>query len=250
MGTGSIAEAQHASDYIVYAHLQRRRVVEAKAVVDGLPMLAARFDPNAVTGAAPGSAGLFALAAIPARYALERRDWAAAAALVPTPTPFPWTEAMVHFARALGAAHTRDVAVGRASVDSLGAIATRLQARDERYWAEQVAVQRLGAQAWLERAERRDSAALAAMREAADREDATEKSAVTPGPLAPARELLGDLLLELGRPGGALAAYRTALRSEPNRYHTLDGARRAATAAGDAAAASGYAAALRSLTAR
>jgi tetratricopeptide (TPR) repeat protein len=250
LGSGSIAEALHASDYVVYAHLQRRELAEARAVLDGLPALAARFDVNAVTGAAPGSAGVFALAAIPARDAIERRDWARAAALVPAPSDVPWTEAMVHFARALGASHTRDHAAARASVDSLAAIEARLLARGERYWAEQVAVQGLAARARLHRAEGRDAQALAAMREAAAREDATEKSAVSPGPLAPARELLGDLLLELGRPAEALAAYRTALRSEPNRYHALDGARRAAAAAGERAAAARYAAELRALTRR
>jgi hypothetical protein len=248
--TASIAEALHASDYAAYAYLQMRRDSAAQAVLDGLPALAARFDVNAVTGAAPGSAGLFALAAIPARYALERRDWAQAAGLVPTPSAFPWTEAMVHFARALGASHTGDPAAAQASVDSLAAIEARLGARGERYWAEQVAIQRLGARAWLARAARRDDEALTLMREAAAREDATEKAAVTPGPLAPARELLGDLLLELGQPGEALVEYRRALRTEPGRYRTLDGARRAAAATGDRAAAARYAAELRTLTRR
>ncbi|MGZ8376041.1 MAG: hypothetical protein ACXW0Z_02260 [Gemmatirosa sp.] len=246
--TGSIAEALHASDYVVYAYLQMRRTREAKAILDGLPALAARFDPNAVTGAAPGQAGVFALAAIPARWALERREWAEAARLAPATSDFAWTEAMVHFARALGASRSGDVATARTAVDSLTAIERRLRAANEGYWAEQVAIQRLGARAWLDRAERRDDAALAAMREAATREDATDKSAVTPGPLAPARELLGDLLLELGRPAEALVEYRAALRSEPNRYHTVDGARRAASAAGDRAAADRYAAQLRTIT--
>jgi hypothetical protein len=243
--SGSIAEALHASDYVVYANLQMRRDSAARAVLDGLPALAARFDPDAVTGAAPGSAGVFALAAIPARYALERGDWAGAAALVPAASAFPWTEAMVYFARALGASRTADLARVRGAIDSLAAIRGRLQERGESYWAEQVAIQTLAAQAWLDHAEGRDGDALAAMRAAADREDATEKSAVTPGPLAPARELLGDLLSELGRPGDALAAYRAALRHEPNRYRALDGARRAAAAAGDRAAAARYAAELR-----
>lgn len=246
--SGSIAEMLHASDYVVYALLQMRRLDEARAVLDSLPALDARFDPSAVTGAAPGSAGLFALAAIPARYALERRDWAAASRLVPRATSFPWTDAMTYFARAMGASHTGDLAAARASVDSLAAIEGRLRKDGERYWAEQVAIQRLDAQAWLERANVRDGAALAAMREAATREDATEKSAVTPGPLAPARELLGDMLLGLARPAEALAEYRATLQREPNRYHTLDGARRAAAAAGDRAAEASYARKLRALT--
>jgi hypothetical protein len=246
--SGSIAEMLHASDYVVYALLQMRHLDEARAVLDSLPALAARFDPNAVTGAAPGSAGLFALAAIPARYTLERRDWAAAARLTPRATSFGWTDAITYFARAMGASHTGDSAVARASIDSLAAIESRLRSDGEGYSAEQVAIQRLDATAWLERANGRDDAALETMREAARREDATEKSAVTPGPLAPARELLGDMLLELGRPAEALAEYRATLAREPNRYHTLDGARRAAGAAGDRASEASYARQLRALT--
>lgn len=244
----SIAEALHASDYMEYAYLQMRELGAARRVLETLPALAARFDVKAVTGAAPGSAGVFALAAIPARYALERRDWPAAARLVPRASGFPWTEAMAYFARALGAAHRGDTLAARASIDSLSAIRERLAAKGEPYWAEQVAIQQLAARAWLDHAAHRDSAALEGMRRAAEREDATEKSAVTPGPLAPARELLGEMLLESGRSAEALAAYRAALVREPNRYHALDGARRAAAAAGDRAAAARYAEQLRILT--
>jgi hypothetical protein len=244
----SLGEVLHASDYMVYAYLQMARDSAAKAVLDGLPALAARFDPSAVTGAAPGWAGVFALAAMPARYALERRAWAEAASLAPAPSAFPYTEAMTYFARALGAAHVGRPAVARAAADSLSVIHARLLAGGESYWAEQVAVQQLGARAWLALAEGRADAAVAHMREAAAREDATEKSAVTPGPLAPARELLGDLLLELGRPADALAEYRRTLAKEPNRYRALHGAWRAATAAGERAAAADHAKALAALT--
>lgn len=246
----SIAEALHASDYAAYAYLQIRQLDAAKKLLDGLPALAATFDVKATTGAAPGAAGVFALAAIPARYALERRDWTQAARLVPSSSAFPWTEAMTHFARAIGAAHTGDVAVARSSIDSLSAIEHRLQAKGEAYWTEQVAIQKLSAQAWLDHAEHRDDAALAGMQRAASREDATEKSAVTPGPLAPARELLGELLLELKRPAEALAEYRATLIKEPNRYQALDGARRAAVATGDGAAEALYAAQLSQLVRR
>jgi hypothetical protein len=231
--TGSIAEALHAADYATYAYLQLHRDAAAKAIVDSLPRLAARFDPAAVTGAAPGSAGVFALAAIPARYALERRDWKRAASLRPTPSAFPYTEALTYFARALGASRTGDAAGSRAAIDSLSAIHARLLAQHESYWAEQVAIARLAAQGWLDLAERRPADALARMREASDREDATEKSAVTPGPLAPAHELTGDLLMELGRPAEALAEYRKTLAKEPGRYRSLLGARAAARAAGE-----------------
>jgi hypothetical protein len=218
--TGAIAEALHASDYAMYANLQLGREAEAKAILDGLPSLAARFDPKAVTGAAPGSAGVFALAAIPARWTLERSAWAEAAALTPKPSDYPYCEAMTYFARALGAAHSKDLPRARSAVDSLGAIAKRLAASGDTYWAEQVAIQELGARAWLDFAEHRESDALAHMREAATREDATEKNAVTPGPLAPARELLGDLLMAVGRRDDARAEYRAVLQKEPNRRHS------------------------------
>jgi tetratricopeptide (TPR) repeat protein len=245
----SWAEVLHAADYAVYAYLQVRNDSAAQAILVELPAVAAQFDPNAVTGAAPGFAGLFALAAIPARYALERDAWGDAAELQPKATAFPYTEALTYFARALGAAHTGDVARIRESIDSLGAFSERLAAKGEPYWSDQVAIQRLGAQAWLDHAEGRIDEAVRRMREAADREDATEKSAVTPGPLAPARELLGDMLLLLNRPTEALAEYRKALEREPNRYRSLEGARKAAVAAGDSGAAAGYAQQLAALTA-
>ncbi len=248
MRDSSLAEVLHASDYLVYAYLQMRRDSAARSVVDGLPALAARFDPSAVTGAAPGWAGVFALAAMPARYALERRAWAEAASLAAAPSSFPYTEAMTYFARALGAAQVGRPLEARAAVDSLSAIHARLVAGGESYWAEQVAIQRLGALAWLALAEGHEVNALAQMREAATREDATEKSAVTPGPLVPARELLGDMLLELGRHAEALAEYRGTLAKEPRRFQSLDGARRAALAAGDRAAAARYTDELQALT--
>lgn len=244
----SISEALHASDYAEYAYLQLRRDSAARGVVEKLPALAARFDVNAITGAAPGSAGVFALAAIPARFALERRSWTEAAALEPKSSGFPWAEAMTYFARALGASHTGDFIKARSSIDSLAAIRDRLAGKGEAYWSEQVAIQHLGAQAWLDFAERRNDIALARMREALTREDATEKNAVTPGPLAPARELLGDMLLELHRPREALSEYRATLVKEPNRYRALAGAMRAARAAGDRAAERTFRAKLKALT--
>jgi hypothetical protein len=210
LANGSISEALHAADYAVYAHLQLGQEAEARALLDRLPALDARFDVNAVTGAAPGSAGVFALAAIPARWALERRAWAEAAALEPKASAFPYTEAMSWLTRGLGASHTGDLVRVRAAVDSLAAIQRRLATAGEAYWAEQVAIQHLAAQAWLAHSEGRPDDALTRMREAAVREDATEKNAVTPGPLVPARELLGDLLLALGRPDEARAEYARA----------------------------------------
>ena len=226
LASGSIAEALHAADYAMYAYLQLGRESEAKEILDGLPALAARFDVNAITGAAPGSAGVFALAAIPARWVLERSAWAEAAILEPKASAYPYTEAMTYFARSLGASHTGDLGKAKTSIDSLASIQERLSAKGEAYWAEQVAIQRLAAQGWVDLAEHRESDALAHMREAATREDATEKSAVTPGPLAPARELLGDMLISLNRAEEARAEYRATLQKEPNRRHALNGSAR------------------------
>jgi hypothetical protein len=224
LASGSIAEALHADDYAMYAYLQMGKEPEAKAILDGLPALAARFDPNAITGAAPGMAGVFALAAIPARWVLERGAWAEAAALTPKATDYPFADAMTYFAKALGASHTGQLGAARDAVDSLASIQQRLGAKGEGYWAEQVAIEQLSARAWLDLAEHREADALARMREAAAREDATEKNAVTPGPLAPARELLGDMLIALDRPAEAKAEYRATLQKEPNRRHSLRGA--------------------------
>ncbi|MDB4881133.1 MAG: repeat-containing protein [Gemmatimonadetes bacterium] len=221
LATGSIAEALHAADYLVYAALQLGREADARRILDTLPALRARFDPAAVTGAAPGSAGVFALAAIPARWVLERRDWKEAAMLQPSPSAWPYAEAMTYLARALGGVHQRDLASARAASDSLSAIGRRLAAGGEAFWAEQVAIQHLTARAWLELGEGRSGEALALMREAVAREDATEKNAVTPGPLVPARELLGDMLLRLGRTGEARAEYRATLVKEPGRRHSM-----------------------------
>jgi len=244
----ALAEAMHASDYMEYAYLQMRRYDEARAVRDVIPTLAVRYDPNVIRGAAPPSAAFFAIAAIPARYALERGAWAEAAGLTPRASDYPHTEGMTYFARALGAARQGRAAEAKPAIDSLVAIEQRLVARKETYWAEQVRIQRLGAQAWHALAEGRREQALAHMTAAATREDATEKNAVTPGPLAPARELLGDMLMELRRPKDALTEYRATLTKEPNRYRALDGARRAAAAAGDTRAAASYSAELTKLT--
>ncbi|MEO8192901.1 MAG: hypothetical protein ABI681_03550 [Gemmatimonadales bacterium] len=250
MTSGSIAEALHAWDYAEYAYLQIRRDSAAKSIVEKLPALAAPFDPNAITGAAPGSAGVFALAAIPARFALERRSWAEAAALEPKSSAFPWTEAMTYFARALGASRIGDLTKARGSLDSLSAIRDRLAAKGEAYWSEQVAIQHLGARAWLELAEGQKNLALTHMREAATREDASEKNAVSPGSVAPARELLGEMLTELHRPAEALSEYRAALRKEPNRYRAIAGAMRAAAAAGDRKSEAKFRAQLNALSKR
>ena len=144
---------------------------------------------------------------------------------------------MTYFARAIGSARMKDFGEARKAIDSLESIRDALVARKEAYWSEQVAIQALGARALLDLGDGRVDSALARMKEAVTREDATEKDAVTPGPLYPAREMLGDMLMQLNRPRSALAEYERTLIKEPNRYRSLAGAERAARAAGDKATA-------------
>ena len=231
----SPGEELHAMDYQTYAYLQTAQDAAARKLVDALPEVVSRFDPDQIGGAAPGTAGLFAIAAIPARYALERRAWSEAARLELRPSRFAPADAMTLFARALGAAQTGDIATAQTAVDGLQQLRDRLAQAKEAYWSEQVEIQRLGATAWIALKEGRADEALQTMRTAAEREDATEKNAMTPGPIAPARELLGDMFLQLKKPADALAAYETTLKKEPNRYRALAGAAEAARQTGDAA---------------
>jgi hypothetical protein len=237
---GVATEALHAMDYETYAYLQMAQDRAARAVLDRLPAVAAKFDANAATGgAAPPMAGFYALAAIPARHALERGAWQEAADLVVPSNGTPFTIAIAHFARALGAARSGRPAAAIADVDRLAALRDQLQSQDA-YWAEQVDIQWRVASAWAAFASGRAMEGIDALRAAADIEDATDKSAVTPGPLAPARELLGDMLLEAGDAAGALRAYQASIAKEPGRLRGVAGAARAAEAAGEAAEARRY----------
>ena len=222
------AEELHASDYLVYAYLQTGQDEAARLRLDALPEIASRFDPKAVIGGAGGpSAGYFALAAIPARYALERDDWKQAVQLTPRETPFPYTDAMSWFARGLGAAHLRQAPAAQESMAALKRLSERLSKADEKYWARQVEVQEVEVGAWAALAEGKKQEALRQMKLATELEDGTEKSAVTPGPLAPARELLGEMLLEMDEPAQALEQFQMTLKKEPGRFRALYGAARA-----------------------
>lgn len=236
----AVGEELHATDYQMYAYLQTAQDAAARKVLDSLPEIVARGQTNAVQGAAPPSANAFALAAIPARYALERQAWAEAAALPVSPGGLPYTDAMTHFARALGAARLKDVATAKASVDALERLRDKLTQMNDTYWAEQVEIERRGAAAWTALAEGRNADALSLMRSAAETEDGTEKNAVTPGPLAPARELLGEMLLQTHEPALALKEFQATLKKEPNRFRAVYGAAHAAQQAGDRAAAKTY----------
>ena len=230
---GQTAEELHASDYEIYAYLQTGQDEAARRIVDSLPEIASRFDPKAViSGAGSPSTGYFALAAIPARYALERRAWKQAAQLTQLETPFPHTEAMTWFARGLGAGQLGQAQAARESVAALKQIRERLLKAGENYWAQQVEIEELEVGAWAALAEGKKEEALRQMKSAAGLEDGTEKSAVTPGPLAPARELLGEMLLEMKEPAQALEQFEATLTKEPGRLRALYGAGRAAQLSG------------------
>ncbi len=209
----------HALDYLVYAYLQEGRIQEAAAVVDTVA---------AVTAVYPAASLIndYALAAIPARYALERGAWAEAARLVVRPAP-DWrgTEAITYFAWAIGGARSGDTARARAALDSLVAIESLLVhlGGPQTQWSVQVKIQRLAASAWLALAAGDTTSAVTAATAAADLEDHTEKHPVTPGAVLPARELLGDLLLQIGRPAAARRAYEATLARSPNRARSLSG---------------------------
>jgi tetratricopeptide (TPR) repeat protein len=235
------AEELHASDYQIYAYLQTAQDEAARRLLGSLPEIASRFDPKVViSGAAGPSAGYFALAAIPARYALERQEWKQAAQLTPRETPFPYTEAMTWFARGLGAARLGQASVAHESVVALKQIREQLLKASENYWARQVEIQEFEVGAWVALAEVKKEEALRQMKSAADLEDGTEKSAVTPGPLAPARELLGEMLLEMKEPAQALEQFEATLKKEPGRFRALYGAARAAQLSGSREASQRY----------
>jgi tetratricopeptide (TPR) repeat protein len=215
----------HAMDYLAYAYLQLARDADARRVLDDAPRVAGVNPAN--------RAGPYALAAIPARYALERSAWKEAAQLQPQPSRFPFTEAMTHFARALGAARGGDAAAAERDVQELAREVDALKTAKDGYWTTEVEVQRLGGAAWVAFAKGEREEALRLMGAAADLEDKSEKAAVSPGRIMPARELLGDMLAESGRPADALAEYERSMAHDPNRYRSLAGAGQAAAQSGN-----------------
>jgi hypothetical protein len=230
---GQTAEELHASDYETYAYLQTGQDEAAARIVKSLPEMASRFDPKAVLiGAGPPAAGYFALAAIPARYALERQDWQQAETLAQSETPFPYADAMTWFARGVGAARLGHAAAATEAATALRQIQQRLSKTNEAYWALQVEIQATAVSAWSALAAGRNEEALRQMELAAKLEDGTEKSVVTPGPLSPARELLGEMLLEMNNPAKALVQFEETLKKEPRRFRSLYGAAHAAQLSG------------------
>ena len=221
----------HALDYLAYAYLQQGRDTAAQRVLDEAAVAPAGYSAGSLTHQ-------YAFAAIPARCALERGRWAEAARLAVRPAPeWPAAEAITHFARAIGAARESDTAVARHEIAVLAQIESTLAPGPQAYWSGQVAIQRLAATAWLELATGDTASAVLHAGQAADREDGTQKHPVTPGPVLPARELQGDLLLLAGRPAAAVRAYAATLALSPNRARSLFGLARAAELAGDMATA-------------
>ena len=218
-------DALHAMDYMTYAYLQLARDSDARKTFD---------EARALTGTNPARATApYALAAMPARYALERGDWGEAAQLAPSPSRYPFTEAITHFARALGAARSGSPAAAQKDVERIAALRDQLKAAKNEYWANEVEVMRLSSLAWTALAQKKTDEALGFMRQAADIEDGSEKNIVTPGRILPARELLGDMLVELKRPAEALKEYEGSQLREPNRYRGLYGAGQAAAQSGN-----------------
>jgi tetratricopeptide (TPR) repeat protein len=239
-------DALHAMDYLVYAELQLAQDKAARKLLDEAQSIRKVNVEN--------FPAIYALAAIPARYAIERGDWAQAAGLRLVPSgltwdKFPQAEAVLVFARALGAARSGQIDAARADVGRLGELKRQLLASNNTYWAAQANFQIQAVQAWIAHAEGRNDEALALMRTATEAEGASDKHPVTPGNVIPSRELLGDMLLELGRPADALAEFEHSLQRDPQRLHGLYGAARSAEAAGDRVTSREYYAALAALTA-
>jgi tetratricopeptide (TPR) repeat protein len=223
----------HAQDYMVYGYLQQGQDAEARRVVEETRAVAQVNMKHPVVFAAG-----YALCAIPARYALERGRWAEAAALTLPAAEFDWSrfphaEAVTPFARGLGAARSGNVAGARQDVERLRALQTALVTAKNTYWAGLADIQRQIVEAWIVRAEGKMDQALQMMRAAADAEDATEKHIVSPGPIVPARELLGEMLLEANRGAEALKEFEASQKKEPNRFRGFYGAARAAEMAGE-----------------
>lgn len=236
LGIGNY-DALHAMDYIVFAYLQQSRDAKAKQVLDEAVAIRTVNVENVVAA--------YALAAIPARFALERGDWQQAAALKLRPaeltwSKFPQAEAILVFARGLGAARLGDVAAARQDAERLQTLKEAMAAAKMDYWVGQTDFQIKAVNAWIALAEKRDQEAIELMRAAAEAEDASDKHPVTPGNVAPCRQLLGEMLMKLDSPVQAFAEFERSLKRDQNRFRSLYGAAVAAEASGNSKAARAY----------
>jgi tetratricopeptide (TPR) repeat protein len=224
----------HASDFTVYAHLQLAQDAKARAMID-------KSLNTPVRGDRPVSLGNFtARASMPARYVLERGDWASAATLSISATQFPQADSLTRFARGLGMARSGDLAGAKGEIEAMKALRAALEKANQTYWADRSQEQILAVSAWVALKESAREEAVKFMRAAADGEDGSIKHVAMENRLYPMRELLGELLLEVRQPAAALSEFETALRANPNRYRGLCGAARAADAVGDRASATAY----------
>jgi tetratricopeptide (TPR) repeat protein len=229
---GWVQEELHTMDYLVYAYLQSG---QARAALD----VKKRIETMAIKE--KHTLGMdYAVAAAPARYVIEQRRWVDAATLRPTESSFPATTAITHYVRALGAARIGAIIGAQKDIDKLAEIRDALSTAKQDYWAKQVEIQRQTAVAWVTLAKGENKEAVKLMRAAADLEDSTYKNPVMPAYILPARELLGDMLLELYQPALALTEYETSLRAVPNRFNGLYGAARAAQSSRDQQKAKQY----------
>jgi hypothetical protein len=232
--TAAIISRYHALDFLTYAYLQLAQDRKAKEIVDQRNTIATMSPEERITAHT-------AYAAIPVRYALERGAWKEAATAEPIRTPFKEAEAIVWFGRVVGAARSGDPAAAKRDLTQLSRLHQELTVPSgDPYWAEQVAILEKAATAWAALAESRKEEAIAAMQEAATREDRTEKHIAMENRLWPMRELLGELLLEAGRPRDALREFERSMRTVPNRFRSVAGAARAAAEAGNRTRAASY----------
>jgi hypothetical protein len=234
---GAWDQQLHAMDYLAYAYLQGAQDVEARRVLDELATIQKSQPENLISA--------YAFAAISARYALERRRWSEAAALDLRPATFPWSrypwpEATLRFARAVGAARSGHVGDAQKDLDRIESLHKSMVEAKQGYWADLVEILKRETAAWIAQTSGKNDEAVQLMRAAAELEDSTDKHPVTPGPLLPAREQLGDLLLALQQPGAALREYEACLRNAPNRFNSLYGAARSAELSGERAKAREY----------
>ncbi|MDB5208911.1 MAG: hypothetical protein JWR72_3986 [Flavisolibacter sp.] len=231
-------EELHAMDYLMYSYLQKGDDDRAKGQLDYLGTINEVSPLNFKTA--------YAFASIPARYAVERKQWKEAANLPFHPVNYPWEKfswqkAIIHFTRCLGAVHTGDMQGAKMELENLNSLYTKLTKEKEKAKeAAQVAVQIKTAEAWIEFKQGHNEKALELMTAAAGMEDAVEKHPVTPGEVIPARELLAEMLLEIGRSAAALEAFEQNLKSHPGRLNALYGAGVAANKLGDKQKATSY----------
>jgi tetratricopeptide (TPR) repeat protein len=229
---GTLGGVPHAYDFMAYAYLQLGQDMKARNLIqDTMTMKKIIGVPLA---------GATARAAVPARYMLERQDWQGAAQLQPLGTGYPMAEAITQFARAMGATRSGDTTAALADIEKLKEQRAELEKAGQGYWAGQVEIQILGAQAWTAQAQGNKSDALKFMRAAADLEDASEKHVAMENRLYPMRELLADMLMAQGEAAGALKEYETSLKNAPMRLRGFYGAAKAAEASGDAKKAREY----------